>query len=403
MAARIAQRFASASRSTLFQKGGGLSSKIKVLQLQLRYNVNASDLAEQVIAGLPDETYEVTTVFLRGAPAPGEPESKAAHSVYFNCRPRDLKGIRRWLVIWKLYKFCKQHAFDVVIAHRFKPISMMMWISRLLKGPVFIGVQHGIGDYDRILRRVEAGLLITPRWKMVGVSGAVAEYLKRTVSAFGDDNTLAINNAIDIDQARASMLPRASARTDLGLAPDGIIIGCIGRLVPVKGHAVLINAFAQIATRYPDVSVAIIGEGRERPVLEALIAHHGLEHRVFLLGAHNDALRYVKAFDIFAMPSFSEGLPLALLEALAGERPVVGSDIPSMAPILRSCGGSICQPGDEADLSMKLIALLEIDSDELKKKGAFGYEYLCNQHAIEDFQKNYLSLMNTMLISKRGG
>ncbi|WP_229710286.1 glycosyltransferase family 4 protein [Halopseudomonas pertucinogena] len=139
-----------------------MSSKIKVLQLQLRYNVNASDLAEQVIAGLPDETYEVTTVFLRGAPAPGEPESKAAHSVYFNCRQRDLKGIRRWLVIWKLYKLCKQYAFDVVIAHRFKPISMMMWIGRLLKEPVFIGIQHGIGDYDRILRRIEAGLLITP-------------------------------------------------------------------------------------------------------------------------------------------------------------------------------------------------------------------------------------------------
>jgi len=53
-----------------------MTRKIKVLQLQNRYNVNASDLAEQVIQGLPTRTYEVTTVFLRGRPKPGEPESR---------------------------------------------------------------------------------------------------------------------------------------------------------------------------------------------------------------------------------------------------------------------------------------------------------------------------------------
>lgn len=373
-----------------------MDNSVKVLQIQLRYNVNASDLAEQVISGLP-ESYEVTSLFLRGAPAAGEPESKAAHSVYFECKREDLKGLRRWLIVWKLYKFCQQQGFDVVIAHRFKPISMMMWVGRLLKAPVFIGVQHAIGDYDRILRRVEASLLIGPRWRMVGVSQAVTEYLKRTVPAFDDTNTLTINNAIDIDQARELMLPRATARAQLGLAEKGMIIGCIGRLVPVKGHAVLIKAFAGIAERYPDVSVAIIGEGRERAALEALIASHRLEQRVFLLGAHDDALRYVQAFDIFAMPSFSEGLPLALLEALAGERPVVGSDIPSMTSILKACGGRMFQAGDDADLSVKLSALLEIKSSKLRSMGKFGYEYLRSHHAIGEFRKSYRELMTTML------
>lgn len=326
-----------------------MNKRIKVLQIQLRYNVSASDLAEQLIMGLPDASHEVTTLFLRGIPGPGEPESKAARSVYFGCKPGDLKGIRRWLVLLRLYWFCKQQNFDVVIAHRFKPISMMMWIGRWLKNTVFIGIEHGIGDYDRNLRRVEARLLITPRWRMVGVSDAVADYLKRTVPAFNDANTLAINNAIDIARARELMLDPSMARAHLGLPKSGRVIGSIGRLVPVKGHAVLIKAFARIAEHYSDVSVAIIGEGRERAALETLIANLGLEQRVTLLGAHDDALKYIRAFDIFAMPSFSEGLPLALLEALAGERPVVGSDIPSMAPILSACGGSVFSPG------MKLI------------------------------------------------
>jgi glycosyltransferase involved in cell wall biosynthesis len=379
----------------------GLITRIRVLQIQLRYNVNASDLAEQLIMGLPDSDYEVTTVFLRGKPGPGEPESKAAHSVYFDCKPQDLKGIRRWLVLMRLYRFCKEQGFDVVIAHRFKPISMMMWISRWLANTVFIGVQHGIGDYDRSSRRLEAGLLITSRWRMVGVSYAVAGYLKRTVPAFNDENTIAINNAIDIDRARALMLSAEDARDYFGLPQRGRIIGSIGRLVPVKGHAVLIRAFHRIVEKYPDVSLAIIGEGRERAALETLIARLGLERKVILLGAHNDALRYVRAFDIFAMPSFSEGLPLALLEALAGERPVVGSDIPSMEPILSGCGGRIFVSGNEVDLSAKLSALLDLSLEELRENGAAGYRYLCENHAIGDFRENYRKLINSMLNKRK--
>lgn len=374
--------------------------RVKVLQIQVRYSTNVSNLAEQITAGLPADGYEVTTLFLRGRPNKGEPVSRAAHSVYFDFSPAELKGFRRWVAVRRLYQFCRQERFDVVIAHRFKPISMMMWVSCFLKSTVFVGIQHSIGGYDRLMRRLEARMLIHSRWKMVGVSRAVTSYLTDTVSAFNSSNTLAINNAIDIDRARNQMLEPEAARAYLGLRADKQVVGCIGRLVGVKGHALLIQAFAQIVERYPNTLVVIIGEGRSRAELEQLIAGYGLQQQVLLLGAHDGALKYIRAFDVFAMPSFSEGLPLALLEALAGERPVIGSDIPSMLSILQGCGGATFRSGDAADLAIQLSLLLDLPSEQLRAKGLFGRKYLYSNHGIEDFRRSYRDLLDTMLAQK---
>ncbi|WP_185267786.1 glycosyltransferase [Halopseudomonas xiamenensis] len=377
-----------------------MGNRVKVLQIQLRYNVNASDLAEQVIAGLPTDYFGVTTLFLRGKPGPDEPVSAAERSVYFDLDKSDLKGLKRWSVMLKLYRFCRDEGFDVVIAHRFKPISMMMWLSRILTRPAFIGVQHGIGDYDRRARVFEANILVGPQWHIVGVSQAVKRYLLSRVSGFNESNTSHINNAIDIERATGMLLDGREARRRLGLAQGCRIVGCIGRLVPVKGHTTLIAAFAKLAASYPDVLIAIIGEGRSREELERLIAEHSLQKQVILLGAHHDALQYVRAFDVFAMPSLSEGLPLALLEALAGQRPVIGSDIPSLAPILEECSGRSFQVGNADDLARELEPLLSMGNAQLQALGRAGYAYLCEQHSIHDFRKNYRQLIESMVMSK---
>lgn len=377
------------------------NERVRVLQIQVRYSTNASNLAEQITVGLPTDRYEVTTLFLRGRPDINEPVSTAEHSVYFDFSPAELKGFRRWLAVRRLYQFCRQQGFDVVIAHRFKPISMMMWVSCLLKDTVFVGIQHSIGDYDRLMRRLEARILIHPRWRIVGVSRAVLSYLTDTVGAFNPNNTLAINNAIDIDRARSQMLESAAARAHLGLPVDKQIVGCIGRLARVKGHALLIQAFAQIAGRYPDTLLVIIGEGRLRAELEALTAQYGLQQQVLLLGAQEAALKYVRAFDIFVMPSFSEGLPLALLEALAGERPVIGSNISSMSSILQDCGGGIFRSGDAADLAVQLSCFLDMEPEQRHAKGRLGLDYLYGNHTIEDFRRNYRELLDTMLTIRK--
>lgn len=377
-----------------------MSRKIKVLQVQSRYNVNASDLAEQVIQGLPAERFEVTTAFLRGQPGPGEPESRAARSIYFGFSQSDLKGLRL-LALWRLFRLCREQRYDVVIAHRFKPMNMLMLLNRWLRIPVCIGVQHGIGDFDRGYRRWEARRLLTANWRVVGVSRAVRDYLIGCGAGFNASNTVQINNAIDIDRAERLQHPREQARSLLGLAQEPFIFGAIGRLVPVKGHIHLIEAFAQVQSVYPQAQLAIIGEGRTRAELETAITRFGLEGKAHLLGAREDALQYVRAFDAFVMPSLSEGLPLALLEGMSGHLPVIGSDIDSLRPILEDCGGRIFPVGDAAALTAQLGAVLDLDAEQRGVEGERAYCYLRGAHAIEDFRLQYLQLVEHSLAVER--
>lgn len=377
-----------------------MSRKIRVLQLQNRYNVNASDLAEQVIQGLPAERFEVTTAFLRGRPGPGEPESRAARSIYFGFSQSDLKGLRL-RALWHLFRLCREQRYDVVIAHRFKPMNMLMLLNPWLRIPACIGVQHGIGDFDRGYRRWEARRLLTANWRVVGVSRAVCDYLVGCGAGFDAGNTVQINNAIDIDRAERLQHPREQARSLLGLAPEPFIFGAIGRLVPVKGHIHLIEAFAQVQSVYPQAQLAIIGEGRVRAELEAAIVRFGLDGKVHLLGAREDALQYVRAFDAFVMPSLSEGLPLALLEGMSGHLPVIGSDIDSLRSILEDCGGRIFPVGDAAALAKQLGAVLDLDAEQRSAEGERAYSYLRGAHAIEDFRLQYLQLIEQSLAAER--
>lgn len=372
-----------------------MATKIKVLQLQNSFNVNASDLAEQIIQGLPSDIYEVTTVFLRGGPEPGEPESRAVRSEYFGLSSASTKGLRV-SALWRLYKHCRAQNYHAVVAHRFKPINMMMLLNRFLRIPVCIGVLHGLGEYDRAYRRWESRLLMNKAWRLVGVSRAVYNDLIAS-GAGSPENVRQINNAIDISRAERLQHPKSHARQLLDLPQDAFVIGTIGRLVPVKAHIHLLQAFVEIKDEFPKALLAIIGEGRSRQELEAFIRVHGVEARVRLLGARDDALQFVKAYDVFVMSSISEGLPLALLEGMSAGLPVIGSDIDSMRPILEDSGGRTYPVGKPLVLAERLREVMSLSENERVQEGRHSYDYLCRAHAIDDFRKQYRELLEDML------
>ena len=376
-----------------------MSRRIKVLQLQPDYNVKAhdfADLAEQIVKALPNERYEMVAAFLRGKPDPGEPVSRADRSVYFEFADKQLKGLRL-RAMWQLYRFCRAERFDVVICNRFKPVNMMLQLNRWLKVPLCIGISHGFGEYDRFYRRRQAKRLIDKAWRFVGVSPAVKQYLLDCECGFTEHNTVAITNAIDIEQAAALQHSREEARRLLGLDPNVRLLGALGRLVPVKGHIYLLQAFAKLKDVYPQVQLAIIGKGREESRLLADVERLGLGGRVHLLGFRENALQYVRAFDIWTMPSLAEGLGLALLEGMSGHLPVIASNVPAMLPLIEGADGVAVPPANVDALSQALSSYLQLSDQQLREKGEQAYAYLCANHDIATFRQQYRQLIDESL------
>ena len=376
-----------------------MSRKIKVLQLQNFYNVSTSDLAEQIVRSLDPARYEVVSAYLSRKPQEGQKLSEASRSVYFEFSDAELKGLRL-KALWRLYQFCRQERFEVVICHRFKSLSIMLMINLVLRTPLGIGVTHSMGEFDRFYRRAQIRLLGRRGWYFVGVSPAVRQGLLEYRRCFNEHSTFSITNAIDIEQAVALQLPRDQARQELGLPSDVVMLGALGRLVPVKGHRYLIEAFARLKDKYPDVQLAIIGEGRARTDLQAQVERLGLAGRVHLVGRRPDATQYVRAFDIWVMPSLAEGLGLALLEGMSGRLPVIASDVPAMRPLIEGAGGIAVPPADVEALTVALDGYLSKTDAERRALGQQTFDYLCREHAIEDYREAYRRLIEQGLAVK---
>lgn len=374
-------------------------SKIKVLQLHPKYNIkkiDISDLGEQIFKALPDDRFTTVNGFFVGRPTESEPISCADQSIYFEFTDKQLKGLRI-TALWTLYKYLKKEQFDVVICNRYKPVNMLLTLSRFLNIPLCIGIAHGFGDYDRAYRRKQVKKRINKNWKFVGVSKAVKDYLLGLKSGFTEKNTVSITNAIDTEKAKEIILDKSTARAELGLDQSSDIIGALGRLVPLKGHANLIEAFALISKDYPNAHLAIIGDGREKNNLHTLIVKLKLEERVQLLGFQPDAIRLAKAFDIWVMPSFKEGLGLALLEGMCAQLPIIASDVPAMLPLIKGAGGIVIDPHSIKDIAAALKVYLDKSAHERVELGRRAYTYLVNNHSIEEFKVQYLELIENGL------
>ena len=152
------------------------------------------------------------------------------------------------------------------------------------------------------------------------------------------------------------------SRACLGLAERDLVMAIIGRLDEQKGHAFLLDAFARLAreTRL-EVRLLVIGDGRLRDTLERQARASRIHDRVMFLGSRTDVHRLLPIVDVVAFSSLYEGLPIALLEAMAAGRCIVITDVPSMLEAVRADQEAVVAPS--ADASGLADALIRVAID----------------------------------------
>jgi len=161
---------------------------------------------------------------------------------------------------------------------------------------------------------------------------------------------------LELDGFLAVSGPTGRLRSSLAIPPDAPLVGIIGRLVPIKAVDVLIDALALVP---PPTHLAVVGDGEERPRLEALAASSGLAGRVHFTGWVHDVPAAVADCDVVALTSRNEGTPVALIEALAAARPVVATavgGVPSV--VMPDRTGLLVPPDDPPAVAAAITALL---------------------------------------------
>ena len=225
----------------------------------------------------------------------------------------------------------------------------------LAKVPLVVHGEHGtlqLRGYQRWVQR--------RAWsaadKVLAVSTRLAERMSAE-TGFPLPKIQTIRNGVDL--ARFGRVSRFAAREVLGLPPGEPVIGTMGRLVPVKDQASLLEAVRLLNDQGLQPTVIIAGEGPLRSDLEAQATAAGLIDRVKFLGHRPDPEVVMAALDVFVLPSISEGLPNTVLEAMASGLPVVVTRVGGVDELLEhGVTGFLVPPREPNALARTLGTLL---------------------------------------------
>lgn len=160
----------------------------------------------------------------------------------------------------------------------------------------------------------------------------------------------------------------------------------VGRMVPVKGQSLLIEAMAELMRRGIEARLTIVGDGPKRPELEALAGRLGVTGRIEFAGAvaQDETLGYYERADVFATPSFAEGLPVVLMEAMATGLPVVASRIMGIPELVEEgVSGRLIAPGRADELADALAELLIDGAERRAEAGRAGRAKVVAEFAVE--------------------
>lgn len=293
-------------------------------------------------------------------------------------------------------KIYKKFPFDLIYLATWGDLSLAFsWIARDMKIPY---VASAIGDHTNLYYNKPKSKYYKYHKEIFLNSQlvfCVSDDLNRKAKILTDGKakTITFYSGVDTDKFRPSPELRSEFRNRLGYSDDDFVILFVGRLTQSKGIFELLNAFVQLLTKHPSLKLLMVGPLFEGRRVNNLIRSENIQRNVQLIGAagHADIPGYMNASDVFALPSYMEGLPNVVMEACACEVPVIASAVGGIPEIIENNEtGILVAPKSSTDISEKLDFILT-DPQKSSEIGRNG-----RQRVLETFnyQKN-----GTLLLS----
>jgi glycosyltransferase involved in cell wall biosynthesis len=193
-------------------------------------------------------------------------------------------------------------------------------------------------------------------------------------------------------------------RRELGLDQTTPLLGMVAVLRSWKGHLVFLQALRRVHEKHPDVRAVLVGDGPFRSVIQDAIRCHGLERHVLLLGHREDVAETLSALDVVVSASTAaEGIPQALLQALAMRRPVVASDVGGIPEVIRPGDtGWLVPPGDPQVLGEAILEALA-DREGGQRMGERGRKMVEAEYSLERMGERMETLYRAVAAGHRDG
>jgi L-malate glycosyltransferase len=300
-------------------------------------------------------------------------------------------------LVWQLYRLFRRVRPDIVHTHSWGTLIEGMIAARLARVPVVIHGEHGTLQLQSHQKRLQR-LVWSRVDQVLSVSARLTDRMAHE-TGFPVARIQTITNGVDCP--RFARVTRRKAREALNLPAGAIVIGTIGRLVPVKDHASLLKAVSLLGERGLRPIVLVAGEGPLRDQLLEQARALGLQSQLRLLGHRPDVETILAALDLFVLSSISEGLPNTVLEAMAARLPVVSTQVGGAGEVVDDGVTGLLVPSQSADQLARAMAALIDDPERRASMAAAGRQRVTTMFSLSETVRRYHELYRRLITVKR--
>ncbi len=357
--------------------GGLYGAESVVLELAAR----SAACGYQSVLGVPHDLDEPLPELVSAARARG------IETVPFPCRSRLDHHVFR-----DIRRFVRDRATDVIHTHGYRED---LYARFAFAGVPLVATNHNWLRTTRALKVYAAvdALLLRTFNRVVGVSGPLIEEM--AAKGIRPPRLVRIGNGVDVERCTASVEAGEAIRREYALTPDVTVFGIVGRVTREKGHFDALDALAAIARAGHKVALLVVGSGPDEESIRRRVA--GREPRVCLLGHRGDVPALLQAMDIVLLPSYKEGLPMALLEAMAAGRPVIASAVGEIPAVVRDGESGLLVPPRDAEALRRACERLMADAEFTHSIGRAARTRVVDSFSSDVMARAYCALYDQCL------
>lgn len=389
-----------------------IRDKIRVLRIITRLNIGGPALHAIFLSeGLNKERFE--TMLVAGKPDEREGDMSGfakSRNVEVRYIPELTREIcpRDLIAFIKLYKVIKEFKPHIVHTHTAKAGALGRLAGLLAGVPLKVHTFHGhvLEGYfgplkTRLFLFIERTLgLFTD--KIVAISEVVRDEVTKRFRIVPDSKCAIISLGLDLEDFLNNEKFKGAFRHSIGIDKDTVLVGIVGRLVPIKNHKVFIEAAKRVIDMRLNKKVmfVVIGDGALKEDLVKSVKERGLDGSILFTGWRYDLPAIYSDLDIVVLTSLSEGTPVSLIEASASSRAVVATDVGGVRDIIIDKEtGMLARSNDVEGLANK-IAMLITENDTRDRLGARGREYVRHRYSKDRLICDIEGLYMTMISSR---
>ena len=292
----------------------------------------------------------------------------------------------------KLSKIVAQNSIDVVNAHHYMPCFYSFLGTRLLNRKRLLYTEHSVPEVVNVFKSIHGKLFNWMLYRMnsvIGVSRGITDEFKRSYPRHAE-KFIEILNGVDIEKFTCRD-HREKIRKEFGFSSEHFVVGMVANFRKVKNHACLIRAIARLENDCPQLSLLLVGTGfygdteNSEGDIRRMIEDFDLGKRVIFAGYQGDVPTILSALDAFCLPSFSEGLPVSVLEAMAAGVPIIGSNVKGISEVVEdNKTGLLFNSNNCVELSHKIYDVIHRDglADKLADN---AFTFVSDRHSLTEW------------------